>query len=112
MVKYKKSELDFVFSALGDPTRRAILERLRSGPASVTQLTEPFDMSFAAVSKHLSVLLQAGLVEAKKDGRVHWMHLRSKSLKDASGWLDHYESFWSERLDAFDRVLSSSKRKK
>ena len=112
MVKYNEVNLDAVFSALGDPTRRAILERLGAGRASVTQIAKPFNISIAAVSKHLAVLSDAGLVEKKVEGRVHWMHLRSEALKDASAWLDRYEKFWNERLDALERMLASPKRPK
>jgi len=109
MVKYESVNLDHVFSALSDPTRRAILERLSGGRASVTQLAEPFRVSIASISKHLAVLNKAGLVEIKKEGRVHWMHLRSLPLKDAMAWLDRYEKFWNERLDALERMVASPK---
>lgn len=110
MVKYSAANLDSVFSALGDPTRRAILDRLSTGRASVTQIAKPFNISIAAVSKHLAVLGEAGLIEKKVDGRIHWMHLRSDALKDASAWLDRYEKFWNTRLDALEQLLTSPKR--
>ncbi|HSP07909.1 MAG TPA: metalloregulator ArsR/SmtB family transcription factor [Acidobacteriota bacterium] len=110
MVEYRAAGgLDAVFSALADPTRRAILEQLRGGRASVTELAKPFRISYAAVSKHLAVLNEAGLIEMKKDGRIHWMHLRKGPLKEAVDWLDRYEQFWSERLDALERTLVSPK---
>lgn len=113
MVKYKEQvDLDTLFFALSDPTRRTILEKLKNGPASVTELAEPFRISFPAVSKHLAVLSQAGLVETKKDGRTHWIHLRSAPLKDAVAWLDCYEKFWNERLDALERMVRSMKHSK
>jgi DNA-binding transcriptional ArsR family regulator len=112
MVKYSDADLDKIFSALSDPTRRGILERLSSGRASVTQLVEPLEISFPAVSRHLNVLKEAGLIETKKDGRVHWVHLRSGPLKDAVAWLDRYEKFWNARLDALDRTVSSLKSEK
>lgn len=112
MVKYKTDDLDVVFSALADSTRRAILDKLSAGPASVGQLAEPFSISFAAVSKHLGVLSAAGLIEMKKEGRTHWMHLRAGALKNATDWLDQHEKFWKERLDALDHLLASPKRSK
>jgi DNA-binding transcriptional ArsR family regulator len=114
MVKYSDVNLDTVFSALSDGTRRAILERLSDGPASVTQLAQPFRMSIPAVSKHLTVLRDAGLVEIKKDGRIHWISLRSDPMKNAVAWLDRYEKFWNKRLDALEAMFNSnpSKRKR
>ncbi len=109
MVKHSPPDLDHVFSALADPTRRAILDRLSKGRANVTELADPFNMSLAAVSKHLTVLKEAGLVETEKDGRVHWINLRSGPLKEAAAWLDRYERFWNERLDALSRLLASPK---
>ena len=107
MVKYK--DLDAVFAALADPTRRAILESLRNGPASVTELAGPFRISLPAVSKHLAVLAAAGLIEAERDGRIRRMHLRTEPLKEAAAWLDRYEHFWNRRLDALERMLAARK---
>jgi DNA-binding transcriptional ArsR family regulator len=89
-----------VFRALGDRTRRAMLRRLARGPVMVTGLAEPFDMSLAAVSKHLKVLERAGLVSRSVDGRVHRCSLRGTALRDADAWLDHYRRFWASTLDA------------
>lgn len=109
MVKYNTDDLDAIFSALADPTRRAILDALSDGPASVTTLAEPFRISLPAISRHLAVLSEAGIIETEKDGRIHRMHLRIGPLREAAAWLERHEKFWNERLDALDRVLASPK---
>lgn len=94
-------ELDSLFSALAHPTRRAILERLAGdGSASVTELAEPFDVSLAAVSKHLKVLQEAGLVSVEPEGRVRRIRLDTAPLSAAFGWLTRYRVFWEDRFDA------------
>jgi DNA-binding transcriptional ArsR family regulator len=100
--------LNAVFSALADPTRRAILDRLARGEAQVTELAEPHDMSLPAVSKHLKVLEEAGLVVREKDGRVHRMNLNSKPMKDAVAWLERYRAFWEGKFDALEKFLNNS----
>ncbi len=109
MVKYNSDELDVIFSALADPTRRAILDALSTGPASVTELAEPFQISLPAISRHLAVLREAGLIESEKDGRIHRMHLRMVPLQQAVAWLERHEKFWNERLEALDDMLASKK---
>lgn len=98
-------QLDQVFGALSDHTRRALLARLASGPAKITDLAEPFDMSLPAVSKHLKVLERAGLVERNIDGRVHRCSLNAAPLADAEAWLDYYRGFWQQNLDALAQYL-------
>ena len=105
MVKHQYHSLDATFSALADPTRRAILLRLADGEASVSELAAPFDMSLPAISKHLTVLEKAGLLNRRKEGRVHHISLAAKPMQEAAQWLDFYEQFWSERLDALDDLL-------
>ncbi len=105
MVKQTPGSLDRVFQALADPTRRAILERLAASPGTVTELSEPFQLSLAAVSKHLRRLERAGLVEREVVGREHHMRLRPETLADAWDWLAFHERFWNERLDALEQVL-------
>lgn len=112
MVKHKTEDLSIVFSALADPTRRAILERLSTGAASVTELAQPFSMSLPAISKHLAVLGDAGLTETEKDGRFRRMHLKSGPLKEAADWLDKYEKFWIKRFDSLEAVLAAPKHSK
>ena len=92
--------LDRVFHALGNRTRRALLERLTEGPAMVTELAEPFDMSLPAVGKHLRVLEQARLIQRTVDGRVHRCALNARPLRTAREWLTCYRQFWGESLDA------------
>jgi len=108
--KRSNDTLNAVFSALADPTRRAILEALSKGQASVTELAEPFQMSLPAISKHLGILEDAGLIIRERNGRFHWMHLYSKPLQDAAAWLDRYRNFWDTRLDSLDAYLSKTKK--
>jgi DNA-binding transcriptional ArsR family regulator len=104
-VKYKRNSLDAVFAALADPTRRAIAERLAQGPASVTELAEPFDVTLPAIVKQLAVLDHAGLVEHEKDGRVRYFALVPGQLESVAEWLQHYGNFWGERFDELHRYL-------
>lgn len=96
----RDERLDLVFSALGDRTRRELLARLSEGPAMVTELAQPFEMSLPAVGKHLRVLEKAGLVQRTINGRVHRCSLNALPLKNADQWLTHYQKFWGENLDA------------
>lgn len=99
-------QLDQVFRALGDATRRAMLQRLAAGRLSVTRLARPFPMSLAAASKHVKVLEEAGLVRRTIEGRVHHCQLDPRPLGDAMSWLGAYTAFWNERLTALEAVLS------
>jgi DNA-binding transcriptional ArsR family regulator len=105
MVKHISQALDKVFAALANPTRRAILERLAQGDTSVSDLATPFAMSLPAISKHLRVLEQAGLIARTKDGRVHWLRLMAQPIRDAAAWMAYYQQFWETRLDALDDYL-------
>ncbi|AFK21037.1 ArsR family transcriptional regulator (plasmid) [Haloferax mediterranei ATCC 33500] len=93
-------DLDAIFQALAHPIRRDILEQLADGPKSVGELAEPHDVSLAAVSKHLHVLEDAGLLDVEEDGRVRRCHLDAAPLGAAFGWLTRYRVFWEDRLDA------------
>ena len=104
-MKYKESSLDAVLGALADPTRRAMTERLAIGPASVSELAQPFDVTLPAIVKHLAVLEHAGLVEHKKDGRVRYFTLVPAQLDGVADWLEHYGRFWTERFDGLHRYL-------
>ncbi len=97
--------LSTTLQALADPTRRAILARLAQGEATVTQLAEPFDMSFPAVSKHLKVLERAGLVEQGREAQFRPRKFRPEPLRDVAGWLENYRRFWDESLDRLDAYL-------
>lgn len=109
-------ELDAVFHALADPTRRAMLQCLAQGARKIGDLAAPFDMSFAAASKHVRVLEDAGLIRRNIEGRTHICALNAAPLAEASDWLRFYERFWNEKLDALDLFLQarakSKKRKK
>jgi DNA-binding transcriptional ArsR family regulator len=110
MVKRSAGLLDATFGALADPTRRAIVERLSRGEASVGELAEPFDMSLPAVSKHLTVLERAGLVVRTKDGRIRHCRLIEEPMRDAFEWIGTYGSFWEGKLDSLGRFLNESQR--
>ena len=105
MVKYGPQDLDAIFSALGDPTRRAILARLAQGEASVGELAAPHAMSLPAVSKHLRVLETAGLLRKEKEGRVIHCRLEAVPLRDAAAWIAEYRRFWEARLDTLAGYL-------
>jgi DNA-binding transcriptional ArsR family regulator len=100
MVKHSAQTLNKVFAALSDPTRRAILERLAQSDASVSELATPFAMSLPAISKHLRVLEQAGLIARTRDGRIHRLRLMAQPMKDAAAWIAHYRRFWEGQLEA------------
>ncbi len=104
---YKSPALDATFSALADPTRRAILARLRQGPASVGDLAAPFDMSQPAISKHLRVLEAAGLVLRDKDAQRRPARLNAAPMSAVSGWLEDFRGFWTENLNALDDLLNA-----
>ena len=97
--------LDQTFSALADPTRRAILARLASGEASVTELAAPFKMSLPAVSKHLKVLERAGLIARGREAQWRPCRLEAGPLKDVAEWVGDYRRFWEERFDRLDEYL-------
>jgi DNA-binding transcriptional ArsR family regulator len=98
-------QLSRTFAALADATRRAILARLAEGEATVSQLAEPFDMSFAAVSKHLRVLEGAGLVTRGRDAQYRPAQLDARPLATASAWIDDYARFWADSFDAMGSYL-------
>ena len=100
-------QLSRTFAALADPTRRAILARLSKGEATVGQLAEPFSMSFAAVSKHLRVLENAGLVSRGRDAQYRPAQLDARPLAAASQWIGDYEGFWEESFDSLGNYLDT-----
>ena len=107
MVNYSSEALDVIFSALSDPTRRAIVDRLAHGGATVTELAQPFAMSLPAISKHLRILEHAGLIAREKEGRIHHMRLAAAAMKDAAEWLDHYRHFWDDQFDSLAVYLDT-----
>ena len=104
--------LDHVLTAISDPTRRAILDRLARGPARVTDVAEPFEMSLAAVSKHVRMLERAGLVRRARRGREHTLTLDARPLRRVVRWTSRYERFWNERLDQFQQYFRDKKKAK
>ena len=105
MLNYQPA-LDHAFHALSDPTRRAILERLSRGPASVSELAQPLPMSLPAVHQHLQVLEDCGLLETEKKGRVRWCRLDRKGLAAAEDWILNRRALWERRLDALGAHLA------
>jgi DNA-binding transcriptional ArsR family regulator len=105
MVELNAPQLDTVFHALGDATRRRMLRSLAAGERTVGQLAEPFNMSLAAASKHIKALEAAGLIRREVRGRTHLCRLEPGPLASASQWLSYYEAFWSSRLDVLERLL-------
>jgi DNA-binding transcriptional ArsR family regulator len=104
--------LSATFSALADPTRRAILRRLRAGEATVLELAEPFEMSLPAVSKHLKVLERAGLISRGRDAQRRPCRIEAAPLKEATEWMERYRSLWEERLDRLDDYVQHMKKEK
>src|SRR5262245_36306982 len=109
-IGYQQAALDATFAALADPTRRAILARLSSGEASVTELAEPFAMSQPAISKHLKVLEKAGLVSRGRDAQRAPGRLEARPLAEASQWLEDYRRLWEARYQRLDELLAEMKR--
>src|SRR5262249_44809958 len=107
MVKYTP-RLNELFAALADPTRRRILEHLATGTQCVTELAEPHDMSLPAVSKHLRVLEDAGLIRRQRNGRVHQLKLEAAPMREASQWIEKYRQFWEGSLDALADYLEKT----
>ncbi len=104
MVNNADEQLDAVFHALADPTRRAILRSLARAPLSVSELAAPFDMSLVAASKHIKVLERAGLVRRQVRGRTHICHLDARPMHGGMEWMRHYEKFWNRRLDDLEAL--------
>ena len=98
--------LDHVLVAISDPTRRAILDRLTRGPARITDVAEPFEMSLAAVSKHVRMLERGGLVRRARRGREHTLTLDARPLRRVVQWSARYERFWNERLDRLEAFFA------
>lgn len=105
MVEYTENELDDAFAALAHPTRRDLIRRLGRGPASVSELAEPYDVSLAAISKHIQVLEGAGLAERQVQGRVHTIRLNPAPLQSAATWLAAQRKFWADSFKALDELI-------
>jgi DNA-binding transcriptional ArsR family regulator len=107
MVEHLRStELDRVFSALSDPTRRAILRRLSDRPATINEIAKPFRVSLNAISKHVMTLERAGMLRREVRGRQHYCWIEPAPLREANEWLEHYRQFWERRLDAFEAYVT------
>ncbi len=106
MAKPPVRDLDATFAALAHPTRRAILARLAEGETSVKELAEPFEVSLPAISRHLRVLEDAGLLAREVDGRVHHIRLEAEPMAEALDWIARYGRFWEAQLDSLERFLS------
>jgi DNA-binding transcriptional ArsR family regulator len=104
MIEYRR-DLGGVYAALASDVRRAIVDRLARGEARVTDLAAPFEISLAAVSKHVMVLERAGLIRRRVEGRTHWLALEPAALAEAEAWIERTRSFWTGRLDALDQLL-------
>ena len=105
------SSLDLVFGALADPTRRAVLERLGEGEASIGELAQPFDMALPSLMKHVRVLEDVGLVESKKSGRVRTCRLKPAAMTDAERWLVAQRAVWETRLDRLEIYVKAIEKK-
>lgn len=103
--KTENDPLSVTFAALADPTRRAMLERLAKGPATVSELAEPFAISLPAVSKHLKVLEQADLIERGREAQWRPAQLKAEPLREVSQWLEHYRIYWEENFDRLEEYL-------
>ena len=105
MVKYSDDELDTLFAALSDRTRRHVLQELAAGDRNVTELAHEHDMSLPGFMKHLRVLENAGLIGRSKEGRVVSCELSAAPMQHAAAWMAHYEKFWTDKLDSLARYL-------
>jgi DNA-binding transcriptional ArsR family regulator len=111
MGEYSSAQLDGVFNALCDPTRRAILARLRDTDARVTEIAGDFPISLNSISKHIRMLERAGLLHRSIVGRDHVLSLNAAPLADAMAWIERYRRFWDDRLAALDAFVTNKKRK-
>ena len=105
MVQYQQQGIDQTLSALSDPTRRSVLERLGTGSATITELAEPFGISLTGMKKHVQVLEEAGLVRTEKIGRTRHCHLSERRLDDVEEWIETYRRMLNERFDRFGELL-------
>jgi len=108
MIEYRSNQLDHIFHALADPTRRAVLRELTGGRRSVGQLAKPFPISFAAVTKHIQVLEKAGLVRKVRQGKFIQCRLQGEPLRLASAWIEQQRAYWQSQLDGLERFLDEN----
>jgi DNA-binding transcriptional ArsR family regulator len=112
MAKHREDPLGATFAALADPTRRAIVERLARGEASVSELADPFKMTLPAISKHLTVLEDAGLVVRRKEGRVRHCTMTDEPMREAVKWIATHGRFWEDQLDSLGAFLARSRQER
>ena len=108
MVNYNQRQLDLSFSALAHPIRRGILARLATGEATIAELAKPFKVSAPAITKHMRILEDAGLLSRKKLGREHHCRLEQKRMKEAQEWIAAHRKFWNDKLDSLERYLKEN----
>jgi DNA-binding transcriptional ArsR family regulator len=108
MVNDSQRQLDLAFGALAHPIRRGILARLSTGEATVSKLAKPFRVSAPAISKHMRILEEAGLMSRRIKGREHHCRLEEKQMRQAQAWIERQRKFWNERLDALERYLKEN----
>jgi DNA-binding transcriptional ArsR family regulator len=111
-MKQSSNKLDLTFTALADPTRRAILAKLSLGEATVQELSKPFEISAPAITKHLKVLEKAGLISRARDAQWRPCRLETEALKDASDWIGEYRKIWEDSFDRLDEYLKTMTHKK
>jgi DNA-binding transcriptional ArsR family regulator len=109
MVNYNQRHLDLAFGALAHPIRRGILARLATGEATVAELAAPFKVSAPAITKHMRILEDAGLLSRRKEGRSHHCKLEAERMREAERWIEQQRAFWNEKLDALERYLKENK---
>ena len=112
MAAETRNDLDLIYAALSDPSRRSILSRLREGEATVGEVAAPLGMAAPSVSKHLKVLERAGLIQRRVEGRTHHLSLRRDGLRGASEWLDFYRSFWEGGVDRLSSLATELERQR
>lgn len=108
MVNYNQHQLDLAFGALAHPIRRGILARLSTGEATIAELAKPFKVSAPAITRHMRILEEAGLLSRKRQGRAHHCRLEQKRMKEAEAWIENHRKFWDERLDALEHYLKEN----
>ena len=108
MVKYNQHHLDLAFGALAHPIRRGILARLSTGEASIGELAQPFNVSAPAITRHMKILEEAGLLSRKKRGREHRCRLEQKRMQQAQAWIEAHRKFWNDKLDSLERYLKEN----
>jgi DNA-binding transcriptional ArsR family regulator len=107
MVNYE-GRLDLAFGALSHPIRRGILARLSTGEATIAELAKPFKVTAPAITKHMRILEDAGLLSRKKQGREHHCRLEKKRMKEAEAWIEKHSKFWNDKLDALEKYLKEN----